>query len=295
MVDVTQYLAYLQSVRQVSNHTLAAYRRDLQHFSAWCQAQGDTLETVTEAAIVRRYLSDCHRAGLAPISLQRRLSSLRGFYQHRLRQTGQTVDPTVGVRAPKSPRKLPASLSVDQMDQLLRIPGEQPLDYRDRAILELFYATGLRLSELAALQVADLQSGQRVLRVTGKGAKQRQVWFGRQAEQAISDWLPVRDQLAVADETALFVSQRGRRLSQRAIQLRLQKRAIQQGIPRHVHPHMLRHAFASHLLASSADLRAVQELLGHADINTTQIYTHLDYQHLAEVYDRAHPRARQGN
>jgi integrase/recombinase XerC len=178
------------------------------------------------------------------------------------------------------------------MAQLMRIPGDQPLDFRDRAILELLYATGLRLSELANLQVSDLHNHQGVLTVVGKGNKQRQVMLGQLADQAIQAWLNVRGKLAAPDEPALFVSQRGQRLSHRAIQLRVQRRAIQQGIPRHLHPHMLRHAFASHLLASSSDLRAVQELLGHADISTTQIYTHLDYQHLAQVYDQTHPRAR---
>ncbi len=292
MDTLTHYLDNLRNARRVSTHTLAAYQRDLQHFTAWCQQQESTPDSITEATQIRAYLSDCRRQGLAASSLQRRLSCLRGYYQHGIRQGNWQFDPTTGVRAPKKQRKLPASLDVDQIAQLMRIPCEQPLDYRDRAILELLYATGLRLGELAALQVKQLHNHQGILTVTGKGNKQRQVMLGRQADQAIQAWLRVRDNLAAPETTALFVSQRGQTLSHRAIQRCVERRAIQQGIPRHLHPHMLRHAFASHLLASSADLRAVQELLGHADISTTQIYTHLDYQHLAQVYDQAHPRAR---
>ena len=292
MDALTDYLDHLRNARRVSAHTLDAYRRDLQHFTAWCKQQNQTPETLTEPAQIREYLSDCHHQGLAASSMQRRLSCLRGYYQHGIRQSVWHIDPTTGVRAPKNPRKLPASLDVDQIAQLMRIPGEHPLDYRDRAIIELFYATGLRLSELAALQTQTLRHHQGLLKVTGKGNKQRQVMLGRYADQAILAWLKVRDNMAAPEESALFVSQRGQQLSHRAIQRMIERRAIQQGIPRHMHPHILRHAFASHLLASSSDLRAVQELLGHADISTTQIYTHLDYQHLAQVYDKTHPRAR---
>ena len=292
MDALTDYLDHLRNARRVSTHTLDAYRRDLQHFTAWCKQQNQTPETLSKPAHIRQYLSYCHHQDLAARSIQRRLSCLRGYYQHGIRQGIGNIDPTTGVRAPKNPRKLPASLDVDQIAQLMRIPGDQPLDFRDRAIIELFYATGLRLSELAALQAQALHHHQGLLRVTGKGNKQRQVMLGRQADLAIQAWLSVRDCLAAPEETALFVSQRGQYLSHRAIQRVIERRALQQGIPRHMHPHILRHAFASHLLASSSDLRAVQELLGHADISTTQIYTHLDYQHLAQVYDKTHPRAR---
>jgi integrase/recombinase XerC len=290
MNEIEQFLQTLQT-RHLSAHTLAAYRRDLTHFQAWCTRQQTSLANITQPGLIRRYLSDSHRQGLSATSLQRHLSCLRRFYQYRLKQSLCTQDPTTGVRAPKAQRKLPASLDVDQMTRLVQLPCQQPADYRDRAILELFYATGLRLSELAALNIRDLRQHTGILKVTGKGSKQRQVMLGRQADQAIQAWLRVRDQLAADGEMAAFVGQRGRRFSQRSIQRMVQQRAIQQGMPRHVHPHMLRHAFASHLLASSGDLRAVQDLLGHADINTTQIYTHLDYQHLAQVYDQTHPRA----
>lgn len=290
MDEIEQFLQALQT-RHLSAHTLAAYRRDLTHFHIWCERQKKRLTDISQPGPIRRYLSDSHRQGLSATSLQRRLSCLRRFYQYRLQQNLCTLDPTTGVRAPKAQRKLPASLDVDQMTQLVQLPCQEPVDYRDRAILELLYATGLRLSELAALNLSDLRRHQGILKVTGKGSKQRQVMIGRQADQAIQAWLKKRDVMAAEDEIAAFVGSRGRRFSQRSIQRMVQQRAIKQGMPRHVHPHMLRHAFASHLLASSGDLRAVQDLLGHADINTTQIYTHLDYQHLAQVYDQTHPRA----
>ncbi len=290
MDEIEQFLQALQT-RHLSVHTLAAYRRDLTHFHIWCERHKTPLAEITRSGPIRRYLSDSHRQGLSATSLQRRLSCLRRFYQYRLKQGLGHQDPTTGVRAPKTQRRLPASLDVDQMTQLVQLPCQEPADYRDRAILELLYATGLRLSELTALNVSDLRQQQGILKVSGKGRKQRQVMIGRQADQAIQSWLERRDRMAADEETAAFVGQRGHRLSQRSIQRMVQQRAIQQGMPRHVHPHMLRHAFASHLLASSGDLRAVQDLLGHADINTTQIYTHLDYQHLAQVYDKAHPKA----
>lgn len=290
--EIQTYLDYLRFERRLAAHTLAAYTRDLMEFADWCQQNQLVPWQITQQQPIRLYASTCHRQGLSAKSLQRRLSCLRGFYRYRLREGLIKHNPAEGVRAPKAERKLPAALDVDQMSHLLAIPDDEPLDKRDRAILELFYAAGLRLAELAALDVQDMQQQDGALRIVGKGNKERQVPMGKMALQAISNWLKVRGQLADTDEAALFVSQRGNRLSHRAIEQRIQQRAIQQGMPRHVHPHMLRHAFASHLLESSSDLRAVQELLGHADISTTQIYTHLDYQHLAQVYDKAHPRAR---
>lgn len=290
--EIQAYLDYLRFERRLAAHTLAAYARDLTHFSAWCEQHKFVPWEITEQQPIRHYASACHRQGLSAKSLQRRLSCLRGFYGYRLREGLTNKNPAEGVRAPKVERKLPATLDVDQMAHLLTVPGDAPLDKRDRAMLELFYSAGLRLSELAALNVRDMQQLDGVLRILGKGNKERQVPIGKMADQAVQDWLKVRGQLADLDESALFVSQRGGRLGHRAIEQRIQQRAIQQGMPRHVHPHMLRHAFASHLLESSSDLRAVQELLGHSDISTTQIYTHLDYQHLARVYDQAHPRAR---
>jgi len=289
---ITPYLDYLRYERRLSPRTCESYQRDLKDYLNWCaQHKTDPWEKVPQAQ-VRQYMAHAHRSGISAKSLQRRLSSLRGLFNYRLREGLCKVNPAEGVRAPKVERKLPVTLDVDQVGQLMAIPCKEPIDYRDKAILELFYSSGLRLSELAALNVVSLQSSDGMLDIVGKGQKSRRVPIGRLAREALDSWLGVRGQIAKAGETALFVSQRGTRLSVRTIEDRLRVRAIQQGMPRHVHPHMLRHSFASHMLESSSDLRAVQELLGHADISTTQIYTHLDYQHLAQVYDKAHPRAR---
>ena len=289
------FLDYLRFERRLSPRTCEAYRRDLLDYIDWCdQASLDPWQQVDQQRI-RHYAAARHRDGLGAKSLQRHLSSLRGLFRHLLREGRLNSNPAEGVRAPKVQRKLPATLDVDQVGQLMNVTGDDPLDYRDRAIMELFYSSGLRLSELAALDVDALDNKDGLLDVLGKGSKMRRVPVGRLAREAVAAWLQVRGQLAKSDEAALFVSQRGGRLSPRSIEQRIKQRAMQQGMPRHVHPHMLRHSFASHMLESSADLRAVQELLGHADIGTTQIYTHLDFQHLAQVYDQAHPRARKKN
>ncbi|MCB1802764.1 MAG: tyrosine recombinase XerC [Gammaproteobacteria bacterium] len=288
---LTAFLDYLHYERRLSPRTVAAYRRDLDEFLTWLNDQQvDPIRVV--AAQVRAYSAYRHRRGLAPKSLQRHLSAIRAWYRYLLREGRVRVNPADGVRAPKVARHLPHTLDVDQLDRLLQLPGDAPLDRRDRAIMELFYSSGLRLSELAALDVTDLQRDDGLLEITGKGGKTRRVPVGRMARAAVDSWLETRATLAGETVTALFVSRRGSRLSTRSIEARLRQRAIEQGMPRHVHPHMLRHSFASHLLESSGDLRAVQELLGHADISTTQIYTHLDFQHLAQVYDGSHPRAR---
>ena len=285
------YIHYLTAVRQLSPRTLNSYQRDLNDYASWCVSQGlESWQNVSQQQI-RQYVVTRHRQGLSAKSLQRHLSCLRGFFRHQLREKRIQHNPVEGVRAPKQQRKLPATLDVDQMAHLLDMPAQSPLDLRDKAMLELFYSSGLRLSELATLDVGALGNNH-LLRVLGKGGKEREVPVGRMAIEAIQAWLAVRSGLAKVGEKALFVSRRGHRISHRAIQLRVQQKALQQGMPRQVHPHMLRHAFASHLLESSANLRAVQELLGHSDISTTQIYTHLDYQHLAQVYDAAHPRAK---
>mgnify|MGYP000464678861 FL=1 len=244
---------------------------------------------------IRSYAATRHRQGLAPKSLQRHLSAIRAWYRFLLREGRVQTNPADGVRAPKVTRRLPHTLDADQVGRLMALAGDAPLDYRDRAIMELFYSSGLRLAELVALDVADMRSSDGLLQVLGKGRKARRVPVGRFAREAVENWLEVRPQLARKDEPALFVSQRGARLSARSVETRLRKRAIEQGMPTHVHPHMLRHSFASHVLESSGDLRAVQELLGHADISTTQVYTHLDFQHLAQVYDQAHPRSKRKN
>ena len=290
--ELLQFLDYLRFERRLSLRTVEAYRRDLVNYLDFCQEHSlDPWHKVRQQQI-RQYAAARHRAGLSGKTLQRHLSSLRGFFNHQLREGRVDTNPAEGVRAPKVKRKLPTTLDVDQVAHLLEIPGDEPLDVRDRAIMELFYSSGLRLSELAALDVHALHNNDGLLDVLGKGSKTRRVPVGRMARKAIDAWLKVRGQLATNGETALFVSQRGGRLSRRSIEARIRQRALQQGMPRSVHPHMLRHSFASHMLESSTDLRAVQELLGHADISTTQIYTHLDFQHLAKVYDQAHPRAR---
>ncbi len=285
------YLDHLRVERRLSERTLQGYRRDLEHYLDWC-AERDLRPWQASQHQIRQFIAARHRKGLSGASLARQLSALRGAFRYLLRDRRVDGNPAEGVRPPRRGRHLPATLDVDQLARLLEIPGETPLDLRDRAILELFYASGLRLSELASLDMDQAQPADGLLEVTGKGGKTRRVPVGGKAREAIAAWLAARPGLAAPDEPALFVSRRGRRLSPRAIEQRVALRARQQGMPRHIHPHLLRHSFASHLLESSGDLRAVQELLGHADIATTQVYTHLDFQHLAQVYDKAHPRAR---
>jgi integrase/recombinase XerC len=224
--------------------------------------------------------------------LQRELAALRSLYRYLLREGLVGHNPALGVRAPKTPRKLPATLEADQLCALLDAPDADPLALRDHAMIELFYSSGLRLAELIAVNVADIDRGDATVEVTGKGAKTRRVPVGGKARAAIERWLRVRGEYARVDQAALFVSRRGNRIHPRTVQQRLQRWALMQGATRSIHPHLLRHSFASHLLESSSDLRAVQELLGHSDISTTQVYTHLDFQHLALVYDQAHPRAK---
>jgi integrase/recombinase XerC len=286
------FLDYLHYERRLSARTLAAYRRDLGDFIAWLADHDIDDPARVDGQHVRSYAAYRHRRGLAPKSLQRHLSAIRAWFRYLLREDRIAANPADGVRAPKVERRLPHTLDVDQLGRLLELDGDGPLDHRDRAIMELFYSSGLRLAELVGLDVSDVQTADGLLEITGKGGKVRRVPVGRVAREAVDAWLAVRSELAGAGESALFVSRRGTRLSARSVEARLRQRAIEQGMPRHVHPHMLRHSFASHLLESSGDLRAVQDLLGHADISTTQIYTHLDFQHLAEVYDQAHPRAR---
>jgi integrase/recombinase XerC len=286
------FLSYLRYERRLSPRTIDGYRRDLLSFVGWLDRQGRHTPGAIDAHLVRDYAAARHRQGLSPKSLQRHLAAIRAWLRFLLRERRIASNPADGVRAPKVERRLPHTLDADQLSRLLDLPGDTPLDRRDRAIMELFYSSGLRLAELTGLDAADVARDPRLLRITGKGGKAREVPVGRLAAEALQRWLTVRAQLAAANETALFVSRRGTRLGARAVEARLRRRAIEQGMPRHVHPHMLRHSFASHLLESSGDLRAVQELLGHADIGTTQVYTHLDFQHLAQVYDKAHPRAK---
>lgn len=286
------FLDYLHQVRRYSSHTVAAYGRDLRKLADsalqrqlhdWQQIQADT---------IRQGLNDARLAGLSPKSCQRLLSSWRSFFTYQQRHNLRDNNPVTGVQAPKADKKLPTHLDTEQVNHLLdqAIDQSDPLQVRDLAMLELTYSSGLRLSELAGLQLTDVDMKDASLRVTGKGNKTRLLPLGSKAKTAVQNWLKQRHLLIKNANQSLFVSQRGTSITPRSIQQRMAKMATQQGLK--LHPHMLRHSFASHMLQSSGDLRAVQELLGHADISTTQVYTHLDYQHLAQVYDQAHPRAR---
>lgn len=290
--DFEKFLVFLSTEKRLSPHTLDNYKRDLQQFIDWLLNENISNWPSVRQFHVRKYIATRHRQGLAAKSLQRHLSSIRSLYQFLLREQQCDNNPAVGVRAPKVRRKLPKTLDVDQVSTLLENTDDDPLALRDLAMMELLYSSGLRLAELVSVNVMDVSENNGEIEVTGKGAKTRIVPVGSAAQEAIDRWLEVRPQLAKAEEPALFVSKRGTRISRRSVEQRLAQQSIKQGSGRHVHPHMLRHSFASHLLESSGDLRAVQELLGHANISTTQIYTHLDFQHLAQVYDQAHPRAK---
>jgi len=290
--DLDRFIDYLRVERNASPATRSAYRRDLDRFARFVGADQDRAWERIDSDQVQRFVAAEHRRGVSGRSLARRLAAIRAFYAWLLREGRVGRDPAADIRPPRAPRPLPHTLEVEEVERLLAIPGDDALARRDRALLELFYSAGLRLAELSALDVSGLDLGEGVARVTGKGGKTRIVPVGRAARTALQAWLEARRHWAGHDEPALFVGARGGRLSRRAIQARVAHWARRLGLPRHVHPHMLRHSFATHLLESSGDLRAVQELLGHADIATTQVYTHLDFGHLAEVYERAHPRAR---
>ena len=286
---VAAFLAHLQVERNASPHTLAAYQRDLQALQQWAGQQDINDVLLLQAEDLRAFVAAGHRAGLSARSLQRRLSACRSFYAWHLRHGRIAASPVAGIRAPKAQRKLPQVLDADEAVQLVELPTNAPLGLRDRALLELFYSSGLRLSEVCALRWRDLDTAMALVQVQGKGRRERLVPVGSHAINALAQW---RADSGGADEAPIFPGRNGGPISQRAIQLRIKQLAQRQGLFKHVHPHMLRHSFASHILESSGDLRGVQELLGHADIATTQIYTHLDFQHLAKVYDAAHPRAK---
>ncbi|MET0091038.1 MAG: tyrosine recombinase XerC [Candidatus Thiodiazotropha sp.] len=287
-----RFLDYLAHERRLSPHTRESYARDLRAARNWLSEHAIQDWTHLTQDQVRHYIAQRHRQGMSPKSLHRELSSLRALYNFLIREELAQANPALGVRAPKVRRKLPVTLDADQIGQLLDIDATDTLSLRDRAIMELFYSSGLRLAELIALDLGQLDLQEQMVAVTGKGNKSRLVPVGRQAREAIQRWLTVRHELAGPDEPALFVGVRGKRISRSTVQKQLHDWSVRQGAPRNIHPHLLRHSFATHLLESSGDLRAVQELLGHANISTTQIYTHLDFQHLAEVYDKAHPRAK---
>jgi integrase/recombinase XerC len=290
--ELASFLARLATERRLSAHTVAAYGRDLNALLSFCGREKIRDLAELDVYHIRRFAAESHRRGLAPRSISRRLSAVRSFLGEQVQQGRLTSNAAVHVQAPKPSRRLPPTLDADQVARLLEISGDDDLTTRDRARLELFYSSGLRLAELVGLDLEHLDLVDRTVRVTGKGDKTRVVPVGRLALDAIRQWLLVRPNMAGSDQTAIFVSRRGLRLAPRSIQARLNRWAIKQGHPTRVHPHMLRHSFATHLLESSGDLRAVQELLGHSSISTTQVYTHLDFQHLAHIYDQAHPRAR---
>jgi len=291
---VDRYLDELAQQRRQSPHTVSNYRRDLHVLAGLiAESSGSITYCTLQGHHIRRFMAQLHARGLGGRSLARMLSAWRGFYRWLGLRGEVSANPVEGVKAPKSPRALPKVLSPDEANRLLDHAGGDSLELRDQAMFELFYSSGLRLAELAALDLAclhDVAEGE--IKVFGKRGKERHVPVGGKAREAIERWAQQRALVALPEETALFVGQRGARIHPRVIEERLKQRALTQGLPVNVHPHMLRHSFASHMLQSSGDLRAVQEMLGHASIASTQVYTHLDFQHLAQVYDKAHPRAK---
>jgi integrase/recombinase XerC len=285
--EIDEYMEHLRVERQASPRTLDGYRRDLDALAAWSADRQLGLPALGIEDI-RAFVAAEHRRGLSPKSVQRRLSAVRSFYRWLLRHGRIVASPASSIRAPKAPRKLPQVLDPDEAKALVEVPTDVPLGLRDRALLELFYSSGLRLSELCALRWHDLDLADGLVTVLGKGSKQRSVPVGSHARNALAAW---RVETGAGDDAPVFPGRNGP-ITPRAVQLRLRQLAQRQGLFKRVHPHLLRHSFASHVLESSGDLRGVQELLGHADIATTQIYTHLDFQHLAKVYDAAHPRAK---
>lgn len=289
---IESYISHLRFERRLSANTYSAYERDINRFAEFAAQHAIVSFLDVTPTLVRLYAGSLFRNGLSGRSIRRELSALRGFYVYLIREGKAQTNPALGISAPKLNQQLPEFLDIEQIAQLLNIAPDSFLAIRDRAILELFYSSGLRLSELANLVIMDVDWGQATVRVVGKGSKTRVVPVGRMAMSALRSWLEARAGCVPAmTESALFVGQSGRPLGVRAIQLRVDYWTSKTGLDTNVHPHMFRHSFASHLLESSGDLRAVQELLGHVDISSTQIYTHLDFQRLADVYEKAHPRA----
>lgn len=302
MAELKEFYDYLQFERRYSAHTIAAYRRDLERF---CELSGLTKPVHGNAATMQNFVAQLHGKGRSARTIARHLSSLRAYFRFAQRSDPRLADPTVGLKAPKPQRKLPKNLDVDRADQLFTNKAKsnkpstsQKIALRDLAIVELLYGSGLRLSELTGANIEDLDMVNGFIRVTGKGSKERVVPIGESCREAIRCWLASTPDAVTGlarDSGPLFTARGSSRISPRTIQARLKKWGQQTLGSNDLHPHMLRHSFASHLLESSGDLRAIQELLGHSDISTTQIYTHLDFQHLAKVYDNAHPRAHSGN
>lgn len=296
---LNRFIQYLRAQRNYSEHTISAYRRDIEKLAEGLEQEHlDNISKIDVLAI-RQGLSRLRHQNLSPRSLQRWLSSLRSFFNYGLKQGWCSINPTAGISAPKLPRPLPKVLDTDQTSQLLKKPSNHisnSADWilkRDLSMAELLYSSGLRVAELCALNLADIDLAGAEVRALGKGSKTRVVPVGSVAIESIKEWLVSRANIVASDEDALFVGKTGKRLSTRSVQLRMEKLGRDQGCDQRLHPHLLRHSFASHMLESSGDLRSVQEMLGHANISTTQIYAHLDFQHLAKVYDKAHPRAMQ--
>jgi integrase/recombinase XerC len=292
---IDRFIRHLEFERRLSPLTCENYRRDLKTLAAWCEKSGVGSWGDLNSEHVRAYSASCFRKGLSARSIQRRLSASRTFFRYLMREKKVEKNPITSVSAPKGKKRLPGNLDADRMARLLAIPGDGAIIDRDRAILELLYSSGLRLAELVDLDIGDVDMHDATVHVTGKGNKDRVVPVGRQALKALRQWSITRSDLADADEKAMFVSNRGTRISSRSVQARVKHWAKMQGIDANVYPHLFRHSFATHVLESSHDLRGVQELLGHANISTTQVYTHLDFQHLAQIYDQTHPRARKKN
>ena len=293
---INDFLSYLETVKQLSNHTTNSYRRDLSKFSDFLSDSAiNTWQEVGESE-VRSYINKERRRGLSPRSIQRILSSCRSFFNYLLQESVIDKSPAENMSSPKSPSLLPKAMDADLVQRLLDFKPKGMFEVRDKAIAELLYSSGLRLSELCDLDLTSLDIKERICRVLGKGKKTRDIPVGKKAIQSIRDWMLYRKELIESKQTetkALFLNNKGSRISPRSVQLRLEKLCVSRGLPG-INPHMLRHSFASHVLESSGDLRAIQEMLGHSDIGTTQIYTKLDFQHLSKVYDQSHPRAKKG-
>jgi integrase/recombinase XerC len=292
MLWLARFERYLGTERRLSVHTLSAYGRDLGALRDWCDRNGIQDWAQLDHQHIRSFAARSHARGLQGRSIQRRLAALRTFFGFLLREGALQRNPALEIRAPKAVRRLPHTLDVDQMGELLAHRPSGPLQVRDLALMELFYSSGLRLAELTGLKLRDLDLKSGQVRVLGKGSKERIAPVGSMAIKALHLWLAARTAMAAPEQQAVFVGRNGAALGPRAVQLRVAALARAAGLPQHLHPHMFRHSFATHLLESSRDLRGVQELLGHANISTTQVYTHLDFQHLAQTYDQAHPRAK---
>jgi len=287
---IDSFLSHLEVVRHLSPHTISSYRRDLDSFFTFLKEKNDSWEEVQDHQ-VRGFVAQERRRGLSARSIQRALSSIRSFFNYLLDEEVVETNPAANISSPKSAQLLPKALDTDLVKRLLDFKPQGDIEIRDKAMVELLYSSGLRLSELCGLNMESISIKERSCRVVGKGNKTRDLPVGEKAIQSLRDWLLVRENISSDANKALFLNKNGKRISTRSVQLRLERLSKKRGLPM-VNPHMLRHSFASHILESSGDLRAVQEMLGHSDIGTTQIYTKLDFQHLSKVYDDAHPRAK---